>query len=100
MKQIESDDKGIPVLLSGNKEYFDIMTGIAGYSRKQLMEICDKGNAVYSKFERKRGNTKIESVSNKLTEMEVLLGLLHLMHSWPDQNSRMLLPMKYHFITI
>ena len=68
------DDKGIPVLLSGNKEYVDIMTGIAGYSRKQLMEICDKGNAVYSKFERTRGNTKIESVSNKLTEMEVLLG--------------------------
>ncbi len=68
------DDKGIPVLLSGNKEYFDIMTAIAGYSHKQLMEICDKGNAVYSKFERTRGNTKIESVFNKLTEMEVLLG--------------------------
>ena len=45
------------------------MTGIAGYSHKQLMEIYDKGNAVYSNFER-----KIESVSNKLTEMKVLLG--------------------------
>lgn len=63
------DDKGIPVLLSGNKEYFDIMTGIAGYSHKQLMEIYDKGNAVYSNFER-----KIESVSDKLNEMDVLLG--------------------------
>lgn len=74
MKQfVEVDDKEKPVLLSGNKEYFDIMTGIARYSYKQLMDICDQGNAVYSKSQQ-RGNTKIESVHNKLTEMEILLG--------------------------
>ena len=69
------DDKGRSVLLSGNKEYFDIMAEIVDYSFRQLMEIWNKGNAIYSKFVREKGITKIESVSNKLSEIKVLTGI-------------------------
>ena len=68
------DDRVTSILSSGTKEYYDDMTGITAYSRKQLMDISYKGITVCKEFERKRGNTKIEAVYNKLIEIQGLLG--------------------------
>ena len=68
------DDRVTSILSSGTKEYYDDMTGITAYSRKQLMDISYKGIVLCKEFERKRGNTKIEAVYNKLIEIQGLLG--------------------------
>jgi hypothetical protein len=71
----ESDSDNVTsILLSGNKEYYDSITGIAYYSRKQLMNISSKGISVYSEFERKRGNAKIGAMYDKLIEIQGVLG--------------------------
>ena len=67
-----------PVLLKGNKEFYDANQGIALYSRKQLMDFIDSGISILSKYrtelekEDKRGLINI--MEGKLTEICVILG--------------------------
>ena len=66
-------DRDISILSSGVKEYYDNMTGITVFSRKQLMDINTKCIAVCEEFKRKREDVKIEAVYNKLSEIQGLL---------------------------
>jgi hypothetical protein len=67
-----------PVLLKGNKEFYDAIQGIAFYSRKQLMDFVDSGLCILFSFERELDKENridlIKAVRRKLTEINVVLG--------------------------
>ena len=67
-----------PVLLKGNKEFYDANQGIALYSRKQLMDLVDSGLSILSRYrtelEKENKDNLIDIMESRFKEIYIVLG--------------------------